>query len=117
MSVETLSSLSRLKFGRPTPIQRAAIPDIIAGHDVVGKASTGSGKTLAFGIPIFEHYLRTEAVKKEASQMSEQAFVQDLKVSAKQGNESSITQGGRCHQDAAAADEEQGTGGLLTTGG
>ena len=57
LSAETLSSLARMKFSRPTPIQASAIPEILNGHDVVGKASTGSGKTLAFGIPILEHYL------------------------------------------------------------
>ena len=36
----------------PFPIQEAAIPDGLAGKDVLGKAKTGSGKTLAFGIPI-----------------------------------------------------------------
>ena len=46
-----------MKFSQPTAIQRSAIPEILAGHDVIGKAPTGSGKTLAFGIPIFEHYL------------------------------------------------------------
>ena len=54
---DTLAALSSLKFSRPTPIQAAAIPEILAGHDVVGKASTGSGKTLAFGIPILETFL------------------------------------------------------------
>ncbi len=34
------------------PIQEAAIPDALAGRDVVGKAITGSGKTLAFGLPL-----------------------------------------------------------------
>ena len=34
------------------PIQEAAIPDALAGKDVVGKAATGSGKTLAFGLPL-----------------------------------------------------------------
>lgn len=48
-----------MKFSSPTPIQAFAIPDILNGHDVIGKASTGSGKTLAFGIPILEHYLKT----------------------------------------------------------
>ena len=50
-------SLARLKFSNPTPIQKSAIPEILKGHDVVGKASTGSGKTLAFGIPILEYHL------------------------------------------------------------
>ncbi|KAJ5825556.1 ATP-dependent RNA helicase mak5 [Penicillium riverlandense] len=57
LSPELLTSLSKLKFGSPTPVQKSCIPAILNGHDVVGKASTGSGKTLAFGIPILEHYL------------------------------------------------------------
>jgi ATP-dependent RNA helicase DDX24/MAK5 len=59
LSPDTLSALSKLGFAKPTPIQTAAIPEILAGHDVVGKASTGSGKTLAFGIPILESWIRT----------------------------------------------------------
>lgn len=57
LSAEIMTSLSKLKFAKPTPVQTACIPPILNGHDVVGKASTGSGKTLAFGIPILEHYL------------------------------------------------------------
>ena len=34
------------------PIQEVALPDALAGIDVVGKAATGSGKTLAFGLPL-----------------------------------------------------------------
>ncbi|MCJ1463888.1 ATP-dependent RNA helicase [Pseudocyphellaria aurata] len=59
LASQTLSSLARLKFASPTPIQVAAIPEILDGHDVIGKAVTGSGKTIAFGIPILEHYLKT----------------------------------------------------------
>ena len=59
LSSQTISSLARMKFSQPTAIQRVAIPDILGGHDVIGKAPTGSGKTLAFGIPIYEHYLKT----------------------------------------------------------
>lgn len=59
LSPETLSSLAKLKFSTPTPIQSAAIPEILAGHDVIGKASTGSGKTIAFGIPILELFLKS----------------------------------------------------------
>ena len=58
LSSRTLSSLARLKFLQPTAIQRSAIPEILEGHDVIGKAPTGSGKTLAFGIPLYEHYLQ-----------------------------------------------------------
>ncbi|KIX06019.1 uncharacterized protein Z518_03993 [Rhinocladiella mackenziei CBS 650.93] len=62
LSNATLSQLSRLGFAKPTPIQATAIPAIIQGHDVIGKAVTGSGKTLAFGIPIFEDWLSNENV-------------------------------------------------------
>lgn len=57
LSFDTLSALSKMGFSKPTPIQAAAIPEIFAGHDVVGKASTGSGKTLAFGIPVVESWI------------------------------------------------------------
>src|SRR5689334_7329372 len=36
----------------PFPIQAAAIPDALAGRDVLGRGQTGSGKTLAFGLPV-----------------------------------------------------------------
>ncbi|ACU53255.1 DEAD/DEAH box helicase domain protein [Acidimicrobium ferrooxidans DSM 10331] len=36
----------------PTPIQRAALPDALAGRDVLGSAPTGTGKTLAFGLAV-----------------------------------------------------------------
>ncbi|KAI0095747.1 DEAD-domain-containing protein [Hypoxylon sp. NC0597] len=57
LSPRILESLAKLKVLKPTPIQAAAIPQILAGHDVIGKAATGSGKTLAFGIPIVEKWL------------------------------------------------------------
>ncbi|KAJ5173291.1 ATP-dependent RNA helicase mak5 [Penicillium capsulatum] len=57
LSPQVLTGLSKMKFATPTSVQRACIPAILDGHDVIGKASTGSGKTLAFGIPIIEHYL------------------------------------------------------------
>lgn len=43
-----------LGFADPTPIQTAAIPDILRGADVVGSAQTGSGKTVAFALPLLQ---------------------------------------------------------------
>jgi ATP-dependent RNA helicase DDX24/MAK5 len=60
LSQHIIHSISALGFSKPTPIQAAAIPPILNGHDVIGKAVTGSGKTLAFGIPIVEHWLSTK---------------------------------------------------------
>jgi ATP-dependent RNA helicase RhlE len=39
-------------YTEPTPIQSAAIPHILAGHDLIGIAQTGTGKTAAFVLPI-----------------------------------------------------------------
>ncbi|KAK7963963.1 ATP-dependent RNA helicase MAK5 [Apiospora saccharicola] len=66
LSPQLVSGLAKLKFGKPTKIQKAAIPHILAGHDVIGKASTGSGKTLAFGIPIVERWLEIYESVEEA---------------------------------------------------
>lgn len=57
LSPQMISCLARLKFSKPTDIQAASIRQVIAGRDVIGKASTGSGKTLAFAIPIVEAWL------------------------------------------------------------
>ncbi len=44
--------LARDGITSPFPIQEAAIPDALAGKDVLGRGQTGSGKTLAFGLPM-----------------------------------------------------------------
>jgi ATP-dependent RNA helicase DDX24/MAK5 len=66
LSAKMLGSLAKLKFSKPTTIQASTIPEIMAGRDVIGKASTGSGKTLAFGIPIIETYLASKTTPKDA---------------------------------------------------
>lgn len=47
-----MSSLERMKFNIPTPIQAQAIPPALEGKDILGSAQTGTGKTGAFGIPL-----------------------------------------------------------------
>jgi ATP-dependent RNA helicase RhlE len=41
-------------YTQPTPIQRAAIPEVIAGRDLLGLAQTGTGKTAAFALPVLQ---------------------------------------------------------------
>lgn len=47
-----VSVLNRQGITEPFPIQAAAIPDILAGKDVLGRGPTGSGKTFTFGLPM-----------------------------------------------------------------
>ena len=50
--------LTSAKFSMPTPVQAAAIPQALAGKDVLATAMTGTGKTLAFLIPVIEQLLK-----------------------------------------------------------
>ena len=53
--------LSIAGFSTPTAVQAAAIPQALAGRDVLATAQTGTGKTLAFLVPIMEQLLRQNA--------------------------------------------------------
>jgi ATP-dependent RNA helicase DeaD len=54
LSPEILKAVADLGFEEASPIQSAAIPVLLEGHDVVGQSQTGSGKTAAFAIPAIE---------------------------------------------------------------
>src|SRR4051794_5686749 len=47
-----VAALAQRGITAPFAIQTSALPDALAGRDVLGKAATGSGKTLAFGLPM-----------------------------------------------------------------
>jgi ATP-dependent RNA helicase RhlE len=49
--------LERLGYATPTPIQVAAIPAVLSGRDLLGRAQTGTGKTAAFGLPLIDRFL------------------------------------------------------------
>ncbi|WP_308202796.1 DEAD/DEAH box helicase [Crossiella sp. SN42] len=50
--MQLVQTLTRKGILTPFPIQAAAMPDALAGKDVLGRGQTGSGKTLAFGLPM-----------------------------------------------------------------
>ena len=52
-----LQALEALHFHRPTPIQAAAIPPLLEGHDLLAGAATGTGKTAAFALPALQKLL------------------------------------------------------------
>ncbi len=52
LSPPILQAIKEAGYTEPTPIQVAAIPEVLAGHDVIGIAQTGTGKTAAFVLPI-----------------------------------------------------------------
>ncbi|MCP3787583.1 DEAD/DEAH box helicase [Micromonospora sp. A3M-1-15] len=49
---QLVEALARQGITTPFEIQRATVPDALAGRDVLGRGQTGSGKTLAFGLPV-----------------------------------------------------------------
>ena len=55
---EIVSALSQQGYENPTPIQAAAIPKALAGHDLLAAAQTGTGKTAAFMLPSLERLKR-----------------------------------------------------------
>src|SRR5687768_7145625 len=52
LEANILKAVQEAGYTEPTPIQSAAIPPILAGHDLIGIAQTGTGKTAAFTLPI-----------------------------------------------------------------
>ncbi|MEO7520313.1 MAG: DEAD/DEAH box helicase [Gemmatimonas sp.] len=52
LDARVASALSTLGYEEPTPVQRAAIPPLLAGRDVLAQAATGTGKTAAFALPL-----------------------------------------------------------------
>ena len=49
----------------PFAIQARALPDALAGRDVLGRAQTGSGKTLAFGLPLLTRLATRTSPRRE----------------------------------------------------
>jgi len=58
LSTTLHTNLARNGFVQPTPVQVRAIPQQLAGHDLVITAQTGTGKTLAFLLPLLDKLIK-----------------------------------------------------------
>ncbi len=54
LSPALLLGVADKAYQAPTPIQLAALPAALQGHDVLASAQTGSGKTVAFALPLLQ---------------------------------------------------------------
>ncbi|CAN7232961.1 ATP-dependent RNA helicase DbpA [Rhizobacter sp. LjRoot28] len=67
LAASTLATLGQLGYQTMTPVQAAALPLALAGHDLIVQARTGSGKTAAFALSLL--------ARLQARQFSIQALV------------------------------------------
>ncbi|MFE2354378.1 DEAD/DEAH box helicase [Streptomyces parvulus] len=65
LPAELLRTLDEHGVTVPFPIQAAALPNALAGQDVLGRGRTGSGKTLAFGLGMLARTAGQRAQPKE----------------------------------------------------
>ena len=54
LSDTLLQAVKKTGYTSPTPIQEHAIPEILAGRDVMAAAQTGTGKTAGFTLPLLQ---------------------------------------------------------------
>jgi superfamily II DNA/RNA helicase len=65
LDARLVRALSARDIREPFAIQARALPDALAGRDVLGRAQTGSGKTLAFGLPLLTRLAATTGQRRE----------------------------------------------------
>ena len=74
-----LQAIQETGYTEPTPIQAAAIPEVLRGHDLIGIAQTGTGKTAAFTLPLL-HLLHSEPPRKRGTRTLVLAPTRELVV-------------------------------------
>ena len=80
LDAKILRAVTEAGYTEPTPIQTAAIPPIIAGHDLIGIAQTGTGKTAAFTLPILTRLAAQPAGQRRATKVLVIAPTRELVV-------------------------------------
>ena len=62
LNAQLLKAIDATGFSQPTEIQRKAIPEVLAGRDLMASAQTGTGKTAAFVLPALQRLLTPSKV-------------------------------------------------------
>jgi len=57
LAAELLSAVEKQGYREATPVQREAIPPILAGRDILASAQTGTGKTAGFTLPLLQRLM------------------------------------------------------------
>ena len=112
LNEQILAGVDALGFSTPTPVQAGAIPEVLAGRDVVASAQTGTGKTAAFALPTLQriagksghgpHALVVTPTRELAAQIDEVVKV----VCQKTGQRAVIVMGGAKFDKQIAALEK-----------
>ena len=112
LNEQILAGVDALGFSTPTPVQAGAIPEVLAGRDVVASAQTGTGKTAAFALPTLQriadksgrgpHALVVTPTRELAAQIDDVAKV----VCQKTGQRAVIVMGGAKFDKQIAALEK-----------
>jgi superfamily II DNA/RNA helicase len=61
LAPEIMKAINEVGYTEPTPIQAEAIPQVLAGRDVLGIAQTGTGKTASFTLPMIHRLMKGRA--------------------------------------------------------
>ena len=112
LNEQILAGVDALGFSTPTPVQAGAIPEVLAGRDVVASAQTGTGKTAAFALPTLQriagksgrgpHALVVTPTRELAAQIDDVVKV----VCQKTGQRAAIVMGGAKFDKQIAALEK-----------
>ncbi|MCR4299571.1 MAG: DEAD/DEAH box helicase [Gallionella sp.] len=62
LNAAILKAIAETGYTEPTPVQAQAIPEIMAGHDLMASSQTGSGKTAAFILPVLNRLATPSAM-------------------------------------------------------
>ena len=66
LQTELVRAVHEKGYDTPTPIQLQAIPEVLAGKDLMGAAQTGTGKTAGFTLPLLQRLLTTSTPSKRS---------------------------------------------------